>query len=194
MVAHPQDLPRRHYTIEEYFAIERVGDARYEYWDGEIVCMSGGTPQHAIICSNLQMSLSRQLAQQKCRVFSSDLSIRTPALPPYRYPDISVVCGDPAFDDVEGIAVLINPSLIVEVLSPGTENRDRNEKRIAYQALSALREYLIVAQDAPHITLYTRHGDQWSRADFAELSILIDIPSIGCRLSLAEIYDGIDFS
>ncbi len=194
MVANPKDLPRRYHTLEEYFALERVGDARYEYWNGEIVCMSGGTSQHAIICSNIQMNIGRQLAGRKCRVFSADLSIKTSNLPPYRYPDMSVVCGQPAFEYIAGIAILINPILVVEVLSPGTESHDRNEKRAAYQALPSLQEYILVAQDAPHLTHYLKQDDQWSRNDYADRGAVIELSSIDCRLSLAEVYDGVEFN
>jgi len=194
MVANPKDLPRRHYTLEEYFALERVGEARYEYWDGEIVCMSGGTPEHAIISGNLYLSLGQQIAGRKCRAFTADMAIKTPIMPPYRYPDLSIVCGQPDYEFVEGIGTLTNPTLVIEVLSPGSESRDRNEKRTAYQALSSLQEYILVSQDAPHITHYLKQNDQWSRNDCGDLQMTIELPSVGCRLSLVEVYEGVDFN
>jgi len=193
MAVNPKDLLRHYYTLEEYFALERVGEARYEYWNGEIVCMSGGTLQHAIISGNFIINLGRQLAGGKCRAFTADMAVKTPFLPPYRYPDLSVVCGRPAVEDIEGIAVLTNPVLLVEVLSPGTENRDRNEKRNAYQALPSLQEYVLVEQKSPHLTHYAKENDQWSRRDYADLNTVIELPSIGCRLSLGEIYEGVEF-
>jgi Uma2 family endonuclease len=193
MAVNPKDLLRHYYTLEEYFALERVGEARYEYWHGEIVCMSGGSLQHAISSSNFIINLGRQLAGGQCRAFTADMAVKTPFLPPYSYPDLSVVCGRPAVEDIEGIAVLTNPVLLVEVLSPGTESRDRNEKRNAYQALPSLREYLLVEQNSPHLTHYIKEHDQWSRRDDADLNTVIALPSIGCRLSLGEVYEGVEF-
>ena len=193
MVVNLKDLPRRYYTLEEYFALERAGEARYEYWSGEIVCMSGGSQQHAIISRNIIINIGQQLAGGRCQAFTSDMAVKTPSLPPYRYPDLSAVCGQPIFESVEGIAVLTNPILIVEVLSPGTESRDRNEKRTAYQAIPSFQEYILIAQDAPHITHYLKQNELWSRNDYADLKTVIVLPSAGCRLSLGEVYHGVEF-
>jgi Uma2 family endonuclease len=194
MAANLKDLPRHYYTIEEYFAIERAGKARYEYWDGEIVCMSGGTPQHSTISSNIHFRLRQQLAGGNCRAWTSDMAVNTPLLPPYRYPDVSVACGRPVFETVEGIGVLTNPVLLVEVLSPGTAGRDRNEKRTAYQALPTLQEYLLVSQDTPHITHYVRQGEEWVRTDHADLAAAILLPSLGIELALGDIYEGVEYN
>jgi Uma2 family endonuclease len=193
MAANLKDLPRHYYTLEEYFALERVGEARYEYWDGDIVCMSGGSRQHVTISGNVYYSIRRQLEGRNCQVFTGDLQIRTPQLPPYRYPDVSVVCGRPGFAKVEGFDVLTNPILIVEVLSPGTASRDRNEKREAYQALPSLMEYLLVAQDMPHITHYLRQEDEWIRRDYGDPAATINLPSIKCLLALSDVYDRVKF-
>ena len=159
MAANPTDSPGHTHTLAEYFALERTGDARYEYWDGEIVCMSWGSEQHVRISGNIYFSLRQQLARRNCEAFTSDLAITTSALPPCRYPDVSVVRGEAQFDKIEGIAVLTNPTLVVEVLSTKTEKRDRNEKRLAYQAIPSVMEYLLVAQDSPHITHYVRDSE-----------------------------------
>jgi Uma2 family endonuclease len=193
MVANPKDLPPHYYTLEEYFSLERVGEARYEYWDGNIVCMSGGSLQHAVISRNLIIHLGRQLEGRKCEAFTADMAIKTPVLPPYRYPDLSVVCGRPIIDKIGGMTTMVNPILIVEVLSPDSENRDQNEKREAYQAIESLREYLIIAQNFPHLTHYLKKNDEWSRNDYAELDKVIELPSIECRITLKEVYDGVEF-
>src|SRR6266496_3756227 len=122
--------PRHYFTLDEYFALEHTGDARYEYWDGEIVCMSGGSEQHVRIGGNVYFNLRQQLIGRDCEAFTSDLAIKTSVLPPYRYPDVSVTCDKAEFEKIEGISVLTNPHLIVEVLSTKTERRDRNEKRL----------------------------------------------------------------
>ncbi|HZS09382.1 MAG TPA: Uma2 family endonuclease [Blastocatellia bacterium] len=194
MAANLKDPPRHHYTLEEYFALERVGVARYEYWNGEIVCMSGGSRRHVRISGNVYFSLRQQLAGRPCDTFTGDLQIKTPLLPPYRYPDVSVVCGQPDFENIEGFDVLVNPVLIVEVLSPGTASRDRNEKREAYQALPSLREYLLISQDAPHITHYLRQADGWARHDYGDLAATVDLPSVQCRMSLMDVYYRVDFN
>jgi Uma2 family endonuclease len=193
MAAEPKDSPRHFYTLEEYFALERTGDGRYEYWDGEIVSMSGGSKEHGRIAGNVYFGLRRQMADRGCEVFNSEIPVKTPTLPPYRYPDASVVCGDATFESVDGIDTLINPTLIVEVLSPGTERRDRNEKRAAYQALPSLMDYLMLAQDAPHATHFARQGEKWVRSDYGDLNASIVLKSIECVLTLSEIYTAVQF-
>jgi len=195
MVASLKDLPRPYYRLEEYFALEKAGEARYEYWNGDVLCMSGGSRQHATICSNVHLAIGQQLRGKNCRAYTGEMQIKTPALPPYRYPDVSVVCGKPVFEKVEGFDVLTNPILIVEVLSPGTAHLDRNEKREAYQALPSVMEYLLILQEMPHITQYLRLSDNsWERRDFGDLSATINLPSIQCPLVFGEVYDGVEFN
>jgi Uma2 family endonuclease len=181
------------YTLEEYFALERAGQARYEYWNGEIVCMSGGTRKHATIIGNVYFSLRSQLTGLGFTAFTSHLPIKTPSLPPYRYPNVSVVCGTPAFENIEGTDVLTNPAFLVEVLSPGTESLDRKEKRLAYQALASLMEYVLIAQDAPHITHFVRKGDIWARSDYADTTAGVSLPCVGCSLAFSDVYSEIEF-
>jgi Uma2 family endonuclease len=123
-----------------------------------------------------------------------DLPIHTPSRPPYRYPDASVVCGKPVFTKVNRIDALVNPVLVVEVLSPGTEILDRNQKKATYQALPSVQEYLLIAQHEPHVTQFIREGDNWLRRDFSDLQGHIELPSINCRLALGDTYDGITFN
>jgi Uma2 family endonuclease len=193
MAAHPKDRPRHHYTLEEYFALERVGEARYEYWDGDILCMSGGSERYYIISENLLTRLAQASEGRDCRAFSGGAPIQTPSLPPYRYPDASVVCGKPVFASISGIDVLTNPSIIVEVLSPSTEHLDREEKRKAYQKIASAREYLIVSQNAPHITQYLRQGRRWMRKDFGDLIGSLELISIDSQVLISDIYEGITF-
>ena len=193
MAANLKDIPRRFYTLDEYFALERIGDARYEYWHGDIVCMSGGSQQHVRISGNVYFTLRQQLTAGHCEAFTGDLSIKTPHLPPYRYPDVSVACGKVEFEKIEGIDALLNPTLIVEVLSPATEGRDRQDKRIAYQSLASVMEYLLIAQDAPHLIHFVRQGDTWTRADYTDLDATIALPFIQCVLVMRDVYLGIEF-
>ena len=193
MVANLKNLPRHYYTLEEYFALEKAGEARYEYWDGDIVCMSGGTPKHYILSSNIHLKIGPQLEGKKCQTFTEGVPIKTPKLPPYRYADMSVVCGESQFENMRGIYALVNPLLVVEVLSSTTEEVDKKEKRMAYQALRSLQEYLLIAQDAPLITQYIRQGDFWVVKDYTDLADTVELPSIQGVLSLAAVYNGVPF-
>lgn len=194
MVTNPKDAPRPYYSLDEYFALEHAGDARYEYWDGDIVCMSGGSRAHGRISVNAVVQLSQKLKGGPCEVFSADSPVKTPTALPYRYPDVSVGCGDLRFENIRGVDALTNPVLIVEVLSPSSEDRDREEKFTAYQAISTFAEYLLVAQDAPHVTHYTRQADgKWIREDMTDLSSSLTLVSVSCALSLDEIYEDVKF-
>jgi Uma2 family endonuclease len=193
MFANLADITGTDHTLEEYFAIEGVGHARYEYWDGKIVCMSGGTRQSAAICGNAYFILRQQLEGRNYEAFMSGHAIKTPALPPYRYANGSVACGKAVFERIENVDALVNPTLIIEVLSPTTESLDRGPKRAAYQALPSLMEYVLVAQDIPHITHYLRHGDDWIRSDFGSLDVRLFLSSIDGTLSLKELYEGVEF-
>ena len=179
---------QHYYTLEEYFALEKVGDARYEYWDGEIFCMSGGSKEHYRLCTNVLALLFRAIKGKRCEVFLPDAPIKTPKLPPYRYPDASVVCGESRFEKDHGIDALVNPLLIVEVLSPTTEAADKEDKRIAYQAIESLQEYLLIAQDKVEVTRYARRGDLWFRDIITDLSASLELSSLSHTITLAELY------
>ncbi len=194
MAANLKTEQRHYYTLQEYFALEKVGDARYEYWDGEIFCMSGGSRQHYRLSSNIHLRLGQRVEVKGCETYTGEMPIKTPKLPPYRYPDASVVCGESQFESINGIDALLNPLLIVEVLSPTTETADRQEKRMAYQAIESLQEYLLIAQDKVEVTCYGRNGDLWFREIFTELSAQISLASINETITVAEIYRGIKFS
>ena len=196
MAANPKDSPRHYYTLDEYFALEHVGDARYEYWDGEIVCMSGGTLAHGTIAVNVIRAVASQLRGGRWRAFTADMCIKTPALPPYRYPDASVVCGEPKVENINGIEALLNPIVIVEILSPSTESRDRGPKLKAYQDIPSLQEYVLIAQREPRIIHYIRRPEEGWRA-FAEITGMGDsvrLNSIDCVLLVSEVYERVTFS
>jgi Uma2 family endonuclease len=194
MVANPKDVPRPFYTLDEYFALEHASDARYEYWDGDIVCMSGGSQAHYQISFNAAFRLRQKLEGGPCRAFTADLPVKTPTLPPYRYPDVTVGCGELKFENIRGVDALINPVLILEVLSPTSEDRDREVKFTAYQAILTFEEYLLVAQNTPHVTHYAREADgKWLREDLTDLSSSVPLASVGCTLTLSEIYEDVRF-
>lgn len=194
MSANPKDVPQHYYSLEEYFALEDASDARFEYWDGDIICMSGGTLAHGIISSNVHYVLAAGVRGGKCRAFTGDMPIWTPTLPPYRYPDASVVCDEPEYKNKKGHDALVNPVVIVEVLSPSTAALDEGPKFVAYQAVPTLRDYLLISQDEPRVAHYTRlGGDSWQRRDVTGLDASLELESIGCALRLRDIYDGVAF-
>ena len=195
MATNPKDVTQHYYSLEEYFALEDASDARFEYWDGDILCMNGGNRAHGTISSNVHYSLAAGLRGGKCRAYTGDMAVYTPTLLPYRYPDASVVCGEPEFKHIKGHDALVNPVVVVEVLSPSTAKLDEGPKFVAYQAVATLHEYLLVSQDEPRVTRYTRlGGDSWERRDVADLDASLELESIGCALKLRDLYDGVTFA
>jgi Uma2 family endonuclease len=193
MVANLKEPYRPYYTLEEYFLLEKGSERRFEYWDGQIFCMSGGSEQHATLTSNIHREVANKLRGKNCRAYTEGTPIVTPTLPPYRYPDTSAACGKPQFQSFDGIDALVNPTLVVEVLSTSTEAVDRKQKKGAYQALPSLQEYLLVAQTAHHVTRFSRHGEFWHREEFSGLDAVIPLPSLDCELALRDIYEGVVF-
>jgi Uma2 family endonuclease len=187
-------LPKRKYTLEEYLELDKHSEERYEYFDGELVSMSGGSIEHSTIATNIAGTLREKLKGGPCRVLSSDVRLKVPKAFPYRYPDVAVVCGQLLVEQLQGQALLVNPLLIVEVLSPSTEAYDRGRKFSAYQSIESFQEYLLVAQDRPYVTRYVRQTDgQWLRSDVEGLDQTVKLESLDIRLPLREIYLLVDF-
>jgi Uma2 family endonuclease len=195
-------LPQSHvlYSADEYLALEREAVERHEYLDGEIYEMAGESPEHGAICMNLSRIISTQLLGTPCQAFSKDMKVRSgPTLRCgafkglFSYPDLVVVCGELKFLD-ERRDVLLNPTVIVEVLSPSTEAFDRGEKWARYQTwLPELSDYVLVSQSAPRIDHYRRRGGEWiyNLADGLEGRLRLD--SVDCELRPADVYDRIVF-
>ncbi len=179
------DLP----SPAEYLARERVAEHRSEYLNGVIVAMAGVTFAHDIISGNVQRHLGNQLADRPCFVFSSDMKVRIERANLFRYPDVSAVCGPVLFHD-EVQDAYENPTLIVEVLSPGTERYDRTEKFALYRLLDSLTEYLLIAQDRCHAELFrSQPGGQWTEQTYTSPEDFIILESIGCTLRLGKLYE-----
>jgi Uma2 family endonuclease len=173
-------------TPEEYLAIERAAEQKSEFFNGEMFAMAGASPEHALIVTNVAGELRARLRERPCRVYSADLRVRVSETGLYAYPDVVVVCGEPQLEQ----DTLLNPTLIVEVLSPSTEAYDRGEKFRHYQRLESLQEYLLIAQDRHRVEQYVRQPDgRWLYAEAHELSATLQLPSIGCDLALSEVYD-----
>ena len=175
------------YTFAEYIAIDDASATKHEYVNGEIFAMSGGTVKHGQIAANVIRTLGTQLLDRPCAVFTSDVRIRVLATGLATYPDVSVICGSIDYDP-EDKNTITNPVLLVEVLSDSTEDYDREEKSSHYRRIPSLREYLLVSQHERRITHLSRNDDgSWTLRDVTS-SAVVQLPSIGCDLSLDEVY------
>ena len=187
-------VSKQKYTLEEYLELDKNSEERYEYFDGEVFAMAGGSPSHTRVSMDIGSLLTQKLKGGNCEAFSSEMRVKVPAALPYRYPDVSVVCGEPTFEDLNGQAMLVNPVLIVEVLSPSTAAYDLKDKFTAYQSIDSFREYLIVSQDRPHVIQHIRQSEgRWLRIDFIGLDAEVPLESINVTLSLREIYERVKF-
>ena len=191
-----------YFTEEQYLKIERESEERHEYIDGRIYAMAGESDEHGQITTNLQGRLFMQLLDSDCTVRHENTKVRSGPEPKsqdrpegfYSYPDLLVVCGKRQFHD-EYRDVLLNPKVIIEVLSKSTEAFDRGEKFMRYRTwLPSLTDYILVAQDKPLIEHYHRQAaDAWVLVTVMGLAAQLTIQSIGCRLQLREVYDGVTF-
>jgi Uma2 family endonuclease len=187
-------LPKYRYTLEEYIQLDKNSEDRYEFFEGDVFAMSGGSIEHSQIASNINRALGNRLAGRPCRVLTSDTRLKVASARPYRYPDVVVVCGKLVTEESHGQVMLVNPQLIVEVLSASTEAYDRGEKFRAYQSIESFREYLLIAQNKAYITHYVRQPDgAWLREDIEGLERSVTLPTLECVVPFDEIYDQIEF-
>ena len=199
-MSQPQTLPR--YTVEEYLTWERESEERHEYLDGEIYAMAGESEQHGDICVNIVGELREQLKGRPCRVWTKDVKIRSGPTPTrqrntrglYSYPDIVVVCGERQYLD-EHQDVLLNPTVVIELLSKSTEAFDRGEKFRRYRTfVPTLTDYVLVSQALPSIEHYRGQAkNEWVLTSVGELDGSLHLASIGCTLRLSEVYDRVTF-
>jgi Uma2 family endonuclease len=190
----PAKLKRKYISPEEYLALERKAVVRHEYFDGEIYEMAGASEEHATISSNVNASLNFQLKKRPCKSYQSDLRVHIPATNLYTYPDVVVVCGKPQLLEDAHLDTLLNPTLIIEVLSPSTADYDKGAKFDYYRTLESLREYILVWQDKKRVARYTKQIDgSWLLRDFIGEDAEINLDSIDCTLSIEDIYDKVDF-
>jgi Uma2 family endonuclease len=193
-------------TPEEHLAIERKAETKSEYFNGEMFplrgmgkphdafAMVGASRKHNLITVNITTALSQQLRDRQCEVYSSDMRVRIPATSLYTYPDIVVACGEPKFED-DYFDTLLNPTLIVEILSPSTASYDRTKKFGHYRRIESLAEYLLVAQDEYKIEQYVKQSDgRWLLEDIPSLEGLVELASIQCALRLADVYAKVELT
>ena len=193
-------------TPEEYIAFERkaLPDAeiiRHEYINGELIAMSGASRAHNLITGNIFGELRTLLRGSSCETYANEMRVSTPTTTSYFYPDVVVVCEEPRFED-DVFDTLLNPIILVEVLSPATEVYDRREKFAHYRQLPSLQEYVLVTQDKVLVEHYRRQekrgtasvtGKDWIFTDFQELADILPLTSIQCELPLQEIYERVTF-
>jgi Uma2 family endonuclease len=186
--------PEKRYTLEEYLELDRTSEERFEFWNGEVFCMSGGSEAHVEIESNLIAFLKPQLRDRGCRVFPAEMRIKVPSAPPYRYADFSALCGKAEFEEIGGVDALVNPTLIIEVLSDSTEAYDRVDKFSHYKSTQTFREYLLVAQHRPHVThLFKDEDGKWIHSEANDLEASVRLQSLDFELPMGEIYRDVTF-
>lgn len=187
-------LPKQHYTLEEYLELDKNSEDRYEYFDGEVFAMAGGSLSHNRVAGNLFYGLRSKLEGRPCEVLPADMRIKVPKAFPYRYPDLSIVCGEPIIEELSGQQMLVNPLALIEILSPTTEAYDQGRKFLAYQSIAGFREYLLISQDQPHITQYVRQpSGKWLRSEIEGIESVLALESVNCALPLREIYRLVEF-
>ena len=180
-------------TPEEYLAFERKATTKHEYHAGQIVAMSGASREHNLITGNVFSGLYNQLIDGACETYASEMRVKTPEIDSYTYPDIVVVCDEPRFED-DVFDTLLNPLVLIEVLSPSTEAYDRGEKFSYYRQIASLKEYVLVSQDKMSIEHYLRQGEQWLLTVFHTAEEVLPLVSIDCELPLKHVYRRIEFT
>lgn len=184
--------PKTLLTPEEYLSFERKAEYKNEYYKGEVFAFAGASLRHNRIAANILAHIYPQLRSGNCSAFPSDLRITIPQTPHYTYADVVIVCGEPQLDD-NFEDNLLNPTVIVEVLSPSTESYDRGKKFESYQRIASLMEYVLVSQDVPRVEQFLRQPDgRWLYSETTADSTL-KLTSIDCELSLSDIYDKVQF-
>lgn len=179
-------------TPEEYLRMERASQEKHEYYRGEVFAMTGASENHNIVVSSTLATLYNQLRKKPCQIYPSDMRVRIPATGLYTYPDISIVCGTPEFED-DGLDTLLNPTVIIEVLSSSTEQYDRGKKFQHYRTVASLQEYILIAQDTNRIEHFGRQGNQWILTDAKTDDAVLTLPSIDCTLALVDVYEKVNF-
>ncbi|MCG3160427.1 MAG: hypothetical protein JMDDDDMK_01496 [Acidobacteria bacterium] len=176
-------------TFDEYLEIESKAEFKSEFVNGEMYAMAGASPEHNIITANVIIEIGKRLQRPPCAVYSGDQLLKVFARENGRYPDVTVVCGEPQYHKNPFLDALLNPTLLVEVLSPTTEAYDRGIKAEEYRNIPSLKEYLLIAQNRYHVEHYVRQADnQWLLSRYNSPQDTIRLAAINCELPLAEVY------
>ncbi len=182
------------YTLEEYLELDHQSEEKVEFWDGHIFTLAGANVSHNQIQINAILSLGNKLRGKGCRVFPSDMRLKVPAYSPYRYADLSALCGQPIFEKLGKQELLVNPSLIIEILSDSTAEFDRGYKFTYYKSIKSFNEYILIAQDRPHVTQFIKQDENnWLNREFNSIADKFHLASLDCELELSELYQDVEF-
>jgi Uma2 family endonuclease len=181
-------------SVAEYLELERASEIRHEYLDGQVYVMAGESPRHSKICYSLYGMTHRELRGKSCTGFSPNMKIAVNNKGLYAYPDLAIVCGEPKYHDKKG-DVLLNPTMIFEVLSPSTQHYDRGEKFLRYtNYIKSLTDYILISQDKPLVEHFSRQPDNsWQSVIIQGAEAILPLATINANLQLSELYEGISF-
>lgn len=187
-------LTKRHFTQEEYLALEAKAQYKSQYVSGEIFAMAGAQPWHVKITGNLVAGLHARFRGRPCDVFFADMRLRVKSSDLVTYPDVMALCGEPVYDTDASPQSLLNPQVIFEVLSPSTEAFDRGEKFARYRSIETLADYVLVSSDQMLVEHYARQPDgRWLLSEYQLPEQAVPLACVGCELPLAEIYERVKF-
>jgi Uma2 family endonuclease len=179
-------------SAAEYLEIERRSEVKHEYINGQMYAMSpGASNAHNLICTNLVVALGGQTRGRSCVVYHADMRVKVSPTGMYTYPDIAALCGKPSFEP-SVVDTLLNPSVIIEVLSSSTEAYDRGAKFAHYRRLESLQDYVLVSQGRIRVEHFVRDDSEWRLSELGDPEALLRLAPIGCEISLGEIYRGIE--
>jgi Uma2 family endonuclease len=187
------EVAERYISEEEYLALEECAEIKHEYYRGRIYAMAGAQEAHVLISGNVAGELRQQFKGKPCRAYSNDMRVLISKTRLYTYPDVIAVCGEPRFATSKR-TTLLNPTLIVEVLSDSTESYDRGEKFAHYRTLESLTDYILIAQNKTRVEHYVRQpDDRWLLTVIDDPNGSWEIASIGCTLNLTDVYEHVKF-
>ena len=187
-------LSKPHLTPEQYLEIERKAEFKSEYYQGEMFAMSGARRAHNLIATNTVRELSQQLRKRPCEAYPGEMRVKAGSSGLYTYPDVVVVCGEPRFLD-DTFDVLLNPTVLIEILSQSTEAYDRDKKFELYRSLESLAEYVMISSLRVRVERFTRQPDgTWNYDAKTSLEDTIDLKSVDCHLRLADLYEKVTFA
>lgn len=183
----------RHYiTAQEYLHFDRASEGKHEFLGGQIIAMTGASGRHNLITMSASHSLYPVAIRKGCNIFASDTRVYIPATGDYTYPDITIVCGTPDYQDGD-VDILLNPTIIIEVLSTSTESYDRGRKFKNYRSIPTLQGYILIAQDTAEIEQYIRQDDKWIYSAAIGLQSVIALPTLEATLELSKVYEQVKF-
>jgi Uma2 family endonuclease len=186
-------VPKKKLTEAEYLAIERDAEFKSEFYNGEMFAMAGASRQHNELKENLSIEIGSRLKGGPCRTYSADQRVKVERTGLYTYPDLLIVCGPPEFELMEGIATLLNPQVVIEVMSPASSANDRGRKFHQFRKLPSLREYVLFAENQPYVERFVRRSDEtWLMTIFDDPAGAFSLVTVPVTIPLADVYRGVE--